>query len=598
MHFKHLHTAFALVAIGLLASCHSKVDFTDINKQADLEMGLAFPVGTMCVTIGDLLHAGDFNLIYVDDSAVFHLLDTVDLNPKTYHKINLDEYVLQTSSATPLGVKAANGGKSTLEGDGSTVIPLSFDMALSTSMFNKDPNDERVDSIWVARASISSVIKLKEMDIKPSEIQKVEVELGSQFYRKNTKKFTIPFSDYGFGTPIPAEVDNFSFCLMKDTHYPKDGSVDNVDVHVTIHIRPESDHIIKLTDNSSFVYDMQLKVDQYDAIWGFFAPGKEMQDEDITDMNEEWEEWKNIKKIKVRFKEPTFEVYYSHKVAAPLVMNISYVETQNAQGEKVSAEWGKGNTSTSFIMENKLNPEPKTLGDSVYNTRRFTSHPDSGHVDLLFNVRPDYFKYKYWMSVDEKADWRQFRLERDLMVRGYAIGDIPFKIDTLSELEYSTTLEDVNISSISLDSIVESTEILDSVRTSDVKLILEIQNGLPFKFTGQFAFLDANRNKINLKLVDENDNNQLILAAPKMERANNEKYGKIVAPSITRYTVTVGKNDFKRLSEVKFIQMDVAMIDNPKPCKITTKDYLKVFIGVAAHVDAVMDFDKASSNDK
>lgn len=598
MQFKHLHTFIAVtLACLLLASCHSKVDLTDINKQAELDLGLAFPVGTMRVTIGDILNAGTFDRIYVDDKDLFHLIDTVDLNPKKYHNINLEEFVLKNSDVTVLPIKPALNGKTSIVGDGSTVTELSFETAISAEHFNVDPLDERVDSIRVDSAKFFAMINEKEFGLKWSEIERIDVELGKQFNRKKSKVISLPFSKYSYAERFSFDVDNFSFCLMKDPRDTREGSIDSVNVRVTFYIRPEDGHTLDVTDNSRFLLDLRIIVDKYEAIWGYFAPGKQMKDEDIIDMNEEWEEWKNIKKLKVRFMEPYFKVFYFHKVAAPLNMVIDYVYAKNAQGETGNATWGSS-TSTTFPLQNRLDPDIKTLGDSVCNIQLFNQHPDSGHVDQLFNVRPDYFNYRYRMVLDEKAGWRQHRLERDIMTRGYVAADIPFKIDKQSEAEYSTTLEDVNISSISLDSIVASTEALDSVKTSDVKLIIEVRNGLPFKFTGDFTFLDKNGRNLDLRLIQDSTKNSLVFPAPTIQRGSNEKYGKVTAPSVARYIIAVGKNDFERLAEVKSVRMDVAMLDNPEPCMITTKDYLKVFIGIAARVDAILDLEKSNDNNK
>ena len=249
-----------------------------------------------------------------------------------------------------------------------------------------------------------------------------------------------------------------------------------------------------------------------------------------------------------------------------------------------------------------MNPNSTNFNDSVINSQQFSYEPSKGHLDELFDVRPDFFEYSFYMQVDKnyRADypWSQHRITRDTRIHGYATADIPFKLNKESEMEYTSTINDVNISSISLDSILADVKMIDSLKASDIKLILEVENGLPFEVSGQFTFLNKDSVDMHLVLFEDNEDNKLLFAAPKMERGAGQKYGTVVkGSSVTRLIVSVDKNDFDRLAQVGYIRFDAALVNNPEPCCITKDDYLRIKIGIGAHVDAVLDFAKDDNKD-
>ena len=103
---------------------------------------------------------------------------------------------------------------------------------------------------------------------------------------------------------------------------------------------------------------------------------------------------------------------------------------------------------------------------------------------------------------------------------------------------------------------------------------------------------------MDMKFVLDNDSNYLYFPAPKMEVPAGSDYGVVKEPSSTRAIISVERNEFNHLSNIGYIQMDVAMIDNPVACAITKDTELKVRIGIAARVDAILDFDKKDKNEQ
>ena len=585
----------------LLAGCHSKADLENINKQAELDLGLAFPVGSLHLTVGDFLGGDDLANIYLDDSAVYHFIDTIDLPKKHYHEINVDNYILQNENPSPLYLLPANGNKPEIIGDGSTVTELAFDLKVSTKKFYQDLNYERLDSVQVTTARFYSYTSPRYLDLNWSEIKKIEIELSdNHFLGVKDRNITIYTKGYDYSKDIMTPLNDFTLSLLKDKNDCRDGVVDEVPFRVKFFICPEDGHTVKLTDESRFVQNLVVEVANYKAAWGFFEASDDMKDESEVNIEEEWEDWKKIKKLKVRLMEPVVDVYATHKIAAPLSVHIDYLCAMDAQANKAYADWD-GSHKMDSLLQKCLSPYSKSLEDSVSNKMRFCRGTMHGDIDKLFDVRPDFIRYSFYMKVDESHRdyiWRQHRLTHNDTIFGTAHVDIPFKVNKESEAEYVTTLTDVNISSISIDSIVASSNAIDSIKASEIKLILQVENGIPFEVEGTFTFLDKDSNELKLQLIEDSTKNHVRFPAPEMAIKQGEMYGYVVKPSVTRQVISIGKNEFERLAEVKSVRMDVAAVGNPQPCKITKYTDLRVRIGLAAKVDAILNFESANEDEK
>ena len=67
MKAKHLLFVVAGCCMGFaMGGCKANVDLKNIDKTAELDMGIALPVGSMSATIGDFLADGQVPNIYVD----------------------------------------------------------------------------------------------------------------------------------------------------------------------------------------------------------------------------------------------------------------------------------------------------------------------------------------------------------------------------------------------------------------------------------------------------------------------------------------------------------------------------------------------------
>ncbi len=588
---KLLRVGVMLTLMGsVMSACHSKIDVSDVDTTSDVSMGLALPVGSMTVTMGDFLGDGQVKGIAVDEDGIFHYIDTFKIEKKKYRKVNPADYIIKNKATLNFKVEEQVSGS--INGDGSSITTMKFPLSINLEGINKDTSDERIDSMWVSRAAFITRISKKNFDIKWNELKSVKLILGDQFKREKGKVIEIPIDGKDFTKGIEFEVDNFYLCLMKDPSNVDKGTVDVINFEIQFEVCADNDHNIPVTAGTEFNYDLQIVVLDYNAMWGYFEAGSDMRDAQRVDMDSLWPEWRNIKKLKVRFAEPFLEVFVSHKVAAPLRMYIDGVAAIDSAGNKKEATWG-GKTAFDFQLDTLLSPL-SPLTDSVCNYKKFSSHPAEGHIDELFDVRPDFFDYSFHLNVDKngRADypWKQHRITNDLSVNGFARIDVPFKFNEGSEAQYSTTIKDVDLSDVDLDSLLADSKMVDSLKATDLKLFLTVYNSIPFDIDGYFTFLDKDSVDMKLQLVQDNDSNRLHFPAPELTKPAGSNYGYVSKPSETVLIVSVDKNDFDRLSKIKYIHLNAAITGNPQPCVLDVNTCLKVHIGVSANVEGVFNF--------
>lgn len=600
MNCKHLHALIAVMAGLLLAGCHSKIDFENIDKKVEVEGGLALPIGTMHATMGDFLGNGKVKKISVDEEGVFHYIDTVDIPTKEYHQINLANYILKNKETLEFKV-LDHPVPNPIHGNGVDGFTFDFPMTIDMEGINDHTSDERIDSIWVTKAKFHSFINVKNFDLRWHEIKSVKLKLEDEFHRADGDIIDIPISGHDFSDSIEINVDEFTLDLLKDkiNHDPDQGTVNKINFTIIFEVVPDNNHTINLSANSVFTYDLKVDVIDYAAIWGFFEAGNQMRNTDTISLAKEWPEWKNVKKLKMRFAEPRIDVFVSHKVAAPLIMHIEYIKAIDSLGNPKPATWD-GETSKDLYLKEYMSPLAETLQDSVLHHEFFNHEAGRGHIDELFDVRPDSFMYSFRLLVDQtkwkyNTDWRtwkQLRIVKDAKVYGYAVADVPFKFKEGSEGQYKDAIKNVNLSKVTLDSLLASENILDTVKASELKLIMVVKNRIPFDIYGQFTFLNADSVDMHLQLLQDNPTNRILFPAPKMERPAGQKYGYVSEASETTLIFNVKKSEFDRFAQVKHILFDASLSGNPQPCVLDTATDLSVKIGIAAKVDAIMDFNK------
>ena len=581
---------FLLFMGSLLVGCHSSLKLDNIDTTCQMDMGLVFPVGTMHMTMADFLGENQVDNISLDEYGVFQYTNTIDIPAKPYHHIDVANYLIKDEATKKFYIKDAIGGASVIPATGTTYT-LDFPLELNIEGINNDTSIERIDSIWVTKAQFYSNIGKQDFDLHWNEIKRVKLVLGDQF-RREEKEINIPIAGRDFNQDIQIDVNTFTINLMKNVSNPRAGSVNKIKFNIVFEVCPEG-RDIPISNLSYFAYNLRVKMIDYDAIWGFFEAGPDTRDTRLIDMDSLWDEWKNIKKLKMRFSEPRVKMYLTHGIAAPLLVHVDELTAIDSLGNRKSATWD-GETETDIYLKKTLANDMSTYGQTVTNEETFTYEASKGNIDELFDVRPDSFFYSYYMLVNKNLDYPQHRIvKKDSMVWGHADVTIPFAFNKGSEAQYVTTFTDVDISEFTLDSLLEAMEILDTVNSSRLKLVLKVENNIPFDIDAYFTFLDEDSIEIPMILMEGNTENRVHLPAPEMTKTYGENdYGTVIeGSSKTDVVIDIEQADFDLFADVKHIRMDAALTGNPQRCRLTKETSVNVRIAITAVVDAVINFD-------
>lgn len=568
------YVAFGLLFLGTMYSCKANVDFDNIDTRVQAEFGMAIPIGDMAFTLNDFLGGNQVSKISVDEDGVFHFIDTVSLPIKNYHFLEVSKYSCQIPTTTIPGA--------TLE-DGTHSLPFTITIPELNDPDQKeeDPNYERIDSIQLTGAKLT--INLSNIQ---SGLSNLKIVLGNQFGQLAGKAYDL--SNGNNEITLPAFTANF---MIDRTKTGKNNVVNSLGVAF------EYTGSSVETSQDAFTIDGGLNLDGYVAAWGYFQASNKMRDRDVICIADEWEDWNDIKKMKLRLMEPKITVMVQHHVAAPLFMYLDTLRVSNTQTYKdATFDNAEQKTKNYFALDNPMSPN-SPLSTVCKNYQEFSYLPTQGHIDKLFDIRPDTIQYSFTLVVDKNQErpdypWNQHRITANTEVSGHAAVDLPFKLNEQSEAQYATTFADVNLESISLDSLLQEVEIIEKSNAAHIKLFLTLSNSLPFDIDAKVWFLDKDSNDMNLLLFDNQELNELHLPAPQMERHAGEKYGYITTPSSSTIIIDVDQAKCDILSKCKYIRLDAFMGKNQKACAISVENGLKLKVGVAANVEAIMNFNE------
>lgn len=600
--------------VCLLNGCKEKVDFDNIDTTMQADLGLAIPVGDMTVTAADFLGGNQVKVIYMDTDGIFHYMDTLDIPTRVFHPIDIKQYIGETHKdfkvyqqlldndiINPIGeIKSNWKGKT---------ISLFFPLTLHLDNLNKDPNFERLDSIRVDSARFTSVINVEGLDfLKWDSIKYVNVILGKQFKRAQGNKVRVYTKDegkqsrYDYGDSIPIRIDDFTACFMADPQGAPgfENIIDSCEFTFEFNFTiPNTPGTIKILQESAFSYDYKMKMLDFSAIWGYFAASNQVRDRDVRCIQDDWEDWKNVQKMNLRFAEPSIKIGLWHSVAAPLVLDLDTLIASNTNGDRVSATW-YGIDSVKIPLPNVLDPIHDPINDSVFNEQLFNHEESQGHIDRLFDIRPDTFMYSFTMHVDtSRADYPQHRITRNTSISGYVAIDVPMKFNDNMEASYFGKIEDLDFSNLDMDSLIKEIDEIEYGSAKVMKVFLTMTNNLPFEIDAKVKFLDKDGNNLNVILFKDSSLNHLHLPAPKLKQeprpskdSSTKEYYDIDQPSVSTFILNVDSAQWKTLTTCKHLDVEGIMGHNAKGCVLEGTNSLTVQVGVAANVEAIVNFNK------
>lgn len=630
---KHL---FSRIAIGgtvclivLLSGCKADVDLKNIDTTAELDMGLALPIGSLSATVGDFFGTDNGNIYIdtVDNFGVLTFKDTFQIE-RNYHQLDLSQYISETDLTMNLYDKLQEqaipmtGNK--LVGTGKTMC-LQFPLALKLNGINNEDglSNERIDSAIINDASFVSTIRKQNVaDLQWEWIDRIDIVLGKAFKRPygNIMRVYTKGDKYGFGSRIPIDVDNFTLNLMKRDIDPKaepdkywTNVIDTCNFEVRFYITIPEHQEVTISNNAAFQYKLGVQFIDYTAVWGMFKPSSDMSDEDTVVIADLWESWNRLKDARLPFSSPRVDVNITTKIAGALRLQGGYLfAKEDSTGNEQYALFNGSKSKLYYWQEDEYLPISRnTIGDSVTLHEFMNEAADRGQIDKLFTTRPDLIGYKFDVYFDRTMT-PQIRILPETGIRVEAVSTLPFMFGEGMGIHYTDTIQDVDLSQMTLDSLLASSDILDTVKTSDVKLFVKVSNTIPLQIKGILRCLDEDG---NLVMDPEDPTKPLLLTSsdtihistPEVAYANNNWH--ISKAGIVTDVISINKKHFNTFSQVKGICFE-AILDNESlqyaydegknfQAKITDDSRVKIQLGLAAKVDAVLNFDNVlSGNDK
>ena len=609
---------------GMLMACHSNIDLTNVDTTAEIEMGVAVPVGSVRAKLGDFL--GDIPNLYID-SANGGVLTLKFGYPdeREYHKINMKQHISAREDTLnvyqKLDAMGLIGPGGVIKGTGMGFdIPakMHFDLPIKLNGINHELGKERLDSALIDSARFSSKFSRTDLPLEWEWIDEVDLVLGDQVYREagNTKVIYKKGDAGTYDQLFNTDIDHFSINLMKDktlsieknTIFDYAQNVDSVftfgvDFKFTI---PKEAGAIKLQPTAKFKYLMQVEFIDYSAIWGFFTPDKDMISKKVEiDMDTVLGDMTVFKNICTPFTDPKIDVAVTTQIAGAMVLNGNYVYVTDEQGDSTFAQFN-GHRNLEFPMNPWLHPDPKKspLGSSVTDTVHFSKAKAEGEIDRLFSKLPKKLGYDFYVDINSNKS-PQVRVAKDTKVSIDAQCTLPMKFREGLLIDYRDTLRGIDLSAVKIDSLVRESQIVDTIEAGEVTLYLTAFSKIPITLKTVLRYLDKN----NQPIKDPEDESQFF--NPFLEdtiRINPPRFEKNamgqwvpVEDGKSVMTARMSKKQLDVMPEIKKIWYQV-IVDNEAlnyafkanpalpEVPITADQTVEINIGLTAQIDAILNF--------
>lgn len=616
---KRIWLVFALVSL-LIAGCKTDIDMRNFDGKTQLELGIAMPVGSMRMTLGDILGVTPAaNYIYYD--SVGTLVLRVPFNvKKAFHPVDITEKGTDTELKHLHMTDYYNPGYNDFD---NTRVRLTYNIGMKLKDVNDSLDYERFDAVMIREAEFISTINYRKdygnrSEVKSEWIEKIDMILGDQFTREAGK--TIPLYDREspvegqqtlvYGEPFRMRIDEFTMSLLKDPNLVGDSSVynhnvmDSIFFKIRVQLRiPET--TLYFDDNSAFEYDMKLGMLKYRAVWGMFGPSDAMRDEGTFNISEEWGPWKTMNDMKLPLFEPEIKLSCVTQIAGRLMLNGDYLYAKDLnKNDSVFAMFdGHKNLIKVFSEEESLNPY-SPVGDSTTLHLNFSKDPSEGELDKLFNIHPDMIGYKFFIDFFDPKNYPVARITDNTDIEIKGLVRAPFTFNKGLTLQYGDTIRDLNLKMLSKDSLYHNLTWLDSLRSGNVVLALKAENTLPMAVDGELIFLDNMGQRVMTKDPTGNiiplrftETDTIHIAAPVI--AANGQIEQAGSTNLVLHMTEDQLDAFSRVANIKFTAhaddkaLQALQDANPGadiyPIHIDKTSALRMRIGVAASVEALLD---------
>lgn len=562
------------IGLSLITGCKENIDLGKVDTRAEVDLGLVLPIGSAHATFADLLSTKTLGENFVlDENGVLTYKTTADYK-MDFHSLDLAGFT--ATGSTELPVPGVLSGQMELDN-----IPITFSLNI-----NKDLSNERIDSIIISGAVLTSSLSkqagLGELDW--NWIEQITLHLGEQMYSPKGKDITIyaKGSTGDFGHTFTTMLEDVSLSLMKDkTLNPNKDNWDTYNANALSTWDIKASIKLSIPDGQtvtpgSLAYNYSFAIVDYKAVWGYFKPGKDLVVKDTIILAEEWDLWKNFRSVHFPFSRPSFLVDVNTSVSATVAMNIDEIFTESLTTKEKRYATFNSEHQGEYTFEDQIGLDPTSLGQRATYLVKMDNTEENGRFDKCFEISPDLISFSFNVAPYDVQNHPQMRLINDTVpMRINLTAMFPFAFNPGVYVSYVDTIREVNFTQVALDSLLKNVEQVEEVKKADLNLYIHATNDIPLDVTGKFVFQDEQGQDLH------------ILDSTLVFKANDT----------TTYVVTVHETDFDRIASTKKIAMDIEGSDESirdkaelYPIEVKGESGLKLFIGFAGNVDAILNF--------
>ncbi|MGM9810818.1 MAG: hypothetical protein ACI30J_08135 [Paludibacteraceae bacterium] len=626
--------AFSKVLFGMfvvplsLIGCRADVDLTNIDTTAEVELGMALPVGSMSVSLSDILGTNSPENLYFRSDGVLCLRTNYSRH-EDFHSIDFTEYISNAEQTIYLydsihafmeRVRAEYPGLEFPEGyvcglpDRDVTLKIPTRMSVTYDGINDKLSNERIDSAYIVEAKFEGYLMKKNLSTPFEWVDSVILVLGKEYVAKsgNRQKLydkSTSEEEITYGMHMPILLEDFSIDLVKDHTQPcsnmnvVNSSSMDVEIYLTV---PKNSDPMPIATDMAIIFGMDVQFIEYTALWGMFESSNKMRDEGNISMDSIFGNWSTMKDICLPIAEPLINVRVCHELAGPLVFQGEYLYVTSRDGQTHYAEFGEGREHTyqyprdakEAVRDNAwMDPNPNTIGDSIVLNMVFNKEAEHGRIDQLFVGTPDIMAWGFAVDFD-KTLTNQTRLTPTTNINMDIDMEVPFIFNEGLYVAYSDTLENINLN---LSSLTDSASIVDSIKQSDLYVQLKIENRLPLDVRMVLCCLDSNGHVITDDRTGEplrlTQNDTIFIKAPEYTVSADGSMV-ISQPGSAEDAVSISKDKLEKFNELKSLEYIVIVDDKSLhsafesnenfKIRITEDSRLKLQIGIGAKVGAVL----------
>lgn len=559
------------LACALLA-CDPKIDFDNIDPSVKAEMGIALPVGEFGITLGDLIPTNE-GILSVNEQGVYQLSAGFDFS-QTIDDIDVSQYAATTEKTLFISESLPNLPAIA----GPLTLPLEFELKMGMDGVNQTLQDERIDSMRLTSATLIANIN-QNFGLSANHIQKAELILSDDFHRAAGNTIDLPFTS--FNTPTNIVLDNFSINFLKDPTLPAadDNVKDTITLKLRLTLNLAAGEMITLNTNSKFTVNVTVRINDYEAVYGRLVSNTEVDIQDCLELSEMWEGFSNLQNFHLNLYDPTISFDLTTSIGTPIRFHLTEFKSENQDGTDVRYAQFNGSNEYEVSLPNYVKVTD-SYDQTATNTIVFNR--ENGNIGRLFEISPYRFCYNLGFIPEARNGSDQQRIVKGRnFFQATVKMTLPFAFDEGVSLEYKDTIP-VDFSAVNLDSLLEEVEFIDNVEIRQLHLVLGLQNTLPFDVDASFAFLNANKQDLDIRPTEDG---AIHIAGPKEYGSNGP------IPGVGNTELVVNDEMVDKLKDVRYLVFNISAKDpqsNLYPLTLEPENGLKIKIALTADVAAYM----------